>query len=88
MIGRWLIYAEVNRGVLPRSDHSLGWKSALVNLAGSAAFGVSAIAARYLSTTGMSADIALINVSTFFGAACFFVGAAMLPAEARTETAG
>ena len=48
LVASWLAYAEVNRGVLPRSDRSVGWSIAALNLLGSVAFGVAAVAARYL----------------------------------------
>lgn len=77
--------AEVNRGVLPRSDRSVGWRIASVNLVGSVAFGASAVAARYLTTTGEVANISLVNAGTFLGAIGFFVGAALLPVESAEQ---
>ena len=52
LVASWFAYAEVNRGVLPRSDRSIGWRIAALNMLGSIAFGVSAIAARYLRVDG------------------------------------
>ncbi|MBK9558021.1 MAG: hypothetical protein IPO44_00030 [Candidatus Microthrix sp.] len=49
---------------------------------GSIAFGVSAVAARYLPTSGQPANIALVNASTFVGALCFLGGSMLLPVEA------
>ncbi|MBI2706605.1 MAG: hypothetical protein HYX32_15130 [Actinobacteria bacterium] len=48
---------------------------------------MSAIAARYLRTTGEPANIALVNLGTFLGAVCFFVGAALLPVESAQRAA-
>ncbi|MDN5766302.1 MAG: YrhK family protein [Humibacillus sp.] len=88
LVASVLAYAEVNRGVLPRSDHSVGWRIAALNLFGSVAFGVAAIAARYLPTTGQTANIALVNLGTFVGAIAFLVGAVLLPVESsRAEAA-
>lgn len=88
LVASVLAYAEVNRGVLPRSDHSVGWRIAALNLFGSLAFGVAAIAARYLPTTGQTANIALVNLGTFVGAIAFLVGAVLLPVESsRAEAA-
>ena len=42
----------MNRGVLPRSDRSVGWRIAALNMLGSIAFGVSAVAARYVRVHG------------------------------------
>ena len=52
LVASWFAYAEVNRGVLPRSDRSVGWRIAALNMLGSIAFGVSAVAARYVPSTG------------------------------------
>ena len=57
-----------------------GWIAKL-NLLGSVAFGVSAAAAVILPTTDEVADIRLVNLGTFVGAVCFFVGAALLLPE-------
>ena len=84
-LGAWLAYAEVNRGVLPRPDRSWGWSVAALNLLGSIAFGVSAVAARYVGTTGNVANLELVNLGTFVGAVCFLVGAALLPVESARD---
>lgn len=85
LVASWLAYSEVNRGVLPRSDRSVGWRIAALNMAGSVAFGVAAVAARYLPTTGELANIALVNLGTFVGAVCFLVGAVLLPVESAVD---
>ena len=87
LVASWLCYAEVNAGVRPRPDGSTGWRIAAINLAGSGAFGVAAIAARYLRTTGEPANITLVNLGTFAGAVCFFLGALLLPVESARERA-
>lgn len=86
LVASWFAYTEVNGRLSPRPDGSVGWRIGALNMAGSIAFGVSAIAARYLSTTGEPANIALVNLGTFVGAVCFFVGAALLPVESAKET--
>jgi hypothetical protein len=85
LVASWLAYAEVNRGILPRSDRSVGWSIAALNLAGSVAFGVAAVAARYLRPTGELANLSLVNLGTFLGAVCFLVGAVLLPVESSRE---
>ncbi len=85
LIASWLAYAEVNVGVWPRSDHSVGWRISALNLAGSIAFGVAAIAARYLPTTGEPANITMVNLATFVGGLCFLAGAALLPIESAED---
>ncbi|MGY4642665.1 hypothetical protein [Cellulomonas sp. URHB0016] len=85
LVASWLAYTEVNRGALPRPDRSVGWWVAAVNLAGSVLFGVAAVGARYLRSTGELADVALVNVGTFLGAVGFLVGAALLPVESARD---
>ena len=58
-----------------------------LNLAGSVAFGAAAIGARYLRTDGEIANIELVNLGTFLGAVCFFVGAALLPVDSARSAA-
>lgn len=53
-----------------------------LNLGGSIAFGAAAVAARLLITDGEPANISLVNLGTFVGAVCFFVGAVLLPVDA------
>lgn len=81
LVASWLAYAALNRGIRPRSDHSVGWRIAAVNLLGSIAFGASAIAARIEPSTGEMADIPVANLGTFAGAVCFLLGAALLPVQ-------
>ena len=85
LIASWLAYTEVNPGVRPRSDRSIGWRICMVNLIGSIAFGAAAVAARYLPSTGEPANVALVNSGTFVGAICFLAGAALLPVESAQD---
>jgi hypothetical protein len=87
LVASWLAYAEVNRGLLPRSDRSVGWGIAALNLLGSVAFGAAAVAARYVGGTGEPANIALVNFGTGLGALCFLVGAILLPVESARDKA-
>jgi hypothetical protein len=87
LVASWFAYSEVNRGVLPRSDRSVGWRIAALNMMGSVAFGVAAVAARYLRSTGELANLALVNLGTFLGAVCFLLGAALLPVESAKDRA-
>ncbi|MBK6970058.1 MAG: YrhK family protein [Candidatus Microthrix sp.] len=82
LVASGLAFVEVNAGLMPRPDGSTGWRIAALNMVGSIAFGVSAVAARYLPTSGQSANIALVNASTFVGALCFLAGSMLLPVEA------
>jgi hypothetical protein len=59
----------------------LPWWIVWLNMLGSVAFMVSAIASFVLPSTNTLIDLPLANAGTFLGAACFLIGAAlMLPA--------
>lgn len=61
------------------------WKIGVVNLLGSIAFGIAAIAAFGRPATGDLVDDRLANTGTAAGAICFFVGAVLLALEGRAE---
>jgi hypothetical protein len=86
LVASWLAYSEVAPKFWSRPEITLGWAISALNLAGSVAFGLAAIGARYLTTTGEPANIALVNLGTFAGAVCFFIGAALLPVESARES--
>ena len=87
LVASWLAYSEVNRGVLPRSDGSVGWWITGVNMVGSIAFGIAAVASRYVRSSGEIANVALVNAGTFVGALCFLAGAVLLPVESARDRA-
>lgn len=91
LVASWLAYVEVSPRIWHRPRGDLGWTIAALNLGGSVAFGLAAIGARYLTTTGEPANISLVNLGTFVGAVCFFVAAELLPVESakgRAEPTG
>ncbi|MEU1970470.1 hypothetical protein ABZ477_02340 [Microbacterium sp. NPDC019599] len=53
------------------------WRGTWLNMAGSVAFGISAIGAYVVPATGDFVDVRWINLGTFLGAVCFFVAAAL-----------
>ena len=55
-----------------------------MNLVGSVAFGVSAVAS-YVTSSGQLLSLALTNLGTFVGALCFLVGAILLLPERTLE---
>lgn len=61
------------------------WKIGVVNLLGSVAFGIAAIAAFDRPATGDLVDDRLANTGTAAGAVCFFIGAVLLALEGRAE---
>jgi hypothetical protein len=54
------------------------WRMAAINLAGCMLFGVSAIGAYIVPSTGSELDLALANWGTSLGALCFLIGAVMV----------
>ena len=70
--------AEAQDGIRRGWRPSLESAIAMINLVGSLAFGVSAVAAFIDPTDGELLDAAAANAFTFLGAVCFFVGAFML----------
>lgn len=69
-----LAYLAVRR----LSHRATDWRIAVVNLAGSVAFGISAIAGYVVPSTGTALDLAAANAWTSIGALCFLVGALLL----------
>jgi hypothetical protein len=57
------------------TGHGQTWWIAFTGLLGSVAFGISAIAAVVLPTTGEPLNISIVNATTFVGAVFFFAGA-------------
>ena len=77
-------YAVVAGGLLRRTPHTLEGVVAGVNLAGCVAFGVSAVAAYVVPTTGSAVNVTVVNAATSLGALGFLVGALLLlPLGAR-----
>ena len=73
LIASWLAYS-VRRHARPSTD----WWIAALNLAGSVAFGISAVAAFIVPSTGTELDLAAANWTTSLGAACFLAGAVLM----------
>jgi hypothetical protein len=73
LVSGFLAYAAVRR-----QRRALPWWIALVNLAGCAAFGISAIAGYVVHSTGDALDLAAANSWTSLGALCFLVGSVLL----------
>lgn len=65
--------------------NKISWWIAILNLVGSIAFGISAIGAYVLPSTGLPKNEVIVNLSTFIGAICFFVGGLLLLPERTKE---
>lgn len=87
LVASWFAFSEVTPRLFHWQVRTIGWWISALNLLGSIAFGVSAVASRYLTTTEEAANITLVNLGTFLGAVCFFVGAALLPVESARGNA-
>ena len=87
LVASWLAYAEAGHGWLSWRPHDLGWSIAALNLGGSIFFGLSAIGAYVIPSTGELLSAALANAGTFVGAIGFLIGAALLLPEASRPPA-
>ncbi len=85
LVASGLAWFEVSHGWVSWSPSSLSWWITALNLLGSIAFGVSAVASYIIPATGQVWHVELSNLGTFVGAVCFLVGALLLLPE---RTAG
>jgi hypothetical protein len=86
LVASWLAFAEAGHRWISWRPHDLGWTIAALNLAGSIFFGLSAIGAILVPSTGELLSAALANGGTFLGAIGFLVGAALLLPESAPAT--
>lgn len=84
LVASGLAWFEVSHGWWSWRLRSISWRIAALNLAGSIAFGVSAVASKIVTTTGEPRNIMLVNLGTAVGGVCFFAGALFLLPE-RTQ---
>jgi len=82
LVASWLAYS-----VRRHARHDGDWWIAVVNLAGSVAFGISAIAAFIVPSTGTELDLAAANWTTSLGAAGFLAGALLMMRSQGSEVA-
>jgi len=69
---------DARRGSVAGGPRSRAWTIALVNLAGSVAFGISAVAAFVVPSSGELRNAQLSNLGTLLGALCFLAGAILM----------
>ena len=87
LVASALAWFEVCHGWAGWRPRSWSWWITLLNLIGSVAFGVSAVAGYINPATGQLHNAERSNLGTFIGAVCFLAGALLLLPE-RTEEAG
>lgn len=80
LVSSWLAWGEACHGRFAWRPGDISWWITLLNLVGSVAFGVSAIAS-YVKPNGELVSLALTNLGTFVGAICFLVGGLLLLPE-------
>lgn len=83
LVSSWLAWAEECHAAFAWRPRELSWWITFLNLAGSIAFGVSAVAS-YVKPNGQLVSVALTNLGTFVGAVCFLIGGVLLLPE-RTQ---
>jgi hypothetical protein len=74
------LYA-LGRGWVPWFPRVRSWWIAAINMAGSIAFGISAVASYVIVSSDVLRDAERANLGTFIGAVCFLVGALLLLPE-------
>jgi hypothetical protein len=72
-----LALMDARRGIVAGQPKPVGWKIGIINLLGSVAFGVSAVAA-YVVPSGSVWNAEVSNLGTLVGAVCFLIGAILL----------
>jgi len=77
----YLAWIEVGNGFWSLKPSNISWRIVALNLIGSIAFGVSAIASYVSPSTGLPISLTLTSLGTFTGAICFFLGAVFLLPE-------
>jgi hypothetical protein len=82
LISSELAFAEVCHRWLSFRDRTLSWWIGALNLLGSVAFGVSAVASLIEPDTGEALSTRISNSGTAIGGICFLVGAILLIPEA------
>jgi hypothetical protein len=85
LVSSLLAFANTEHRWLSWRPHDLDWWIAALNLLGSLAFGVSAVASFVTPSTGLIAHGSLANVGTALGALCFLTAAVQLVPQAERQ---
>jgi len=83
LVASYLAWAEICHSAGRLRVNDVSWWIGIVNLAGSILFGLSAVGARIVLSTGAERNASLVNFGTFWGAVGFLIGALLLIPEAR-----
>ncbi len=86
LISSAMAFSLVRHQAASVEGYRAAWWEGAVNLAGSVAFGLSAIAAVVLPTTGEPLNLAVVNAGTFIGALCFLAGAILVLRTVRPSS--
>jgi hypothetical protein len=78
LVSGLMAYAATCGGLFRRPPHTRPGAIAAWNLLGCVAFGISAVGAFLVPSSGDVIDLAAANIGTSFGALCFLVGALLL----------
>jgi hypothetical protein len=85
LVSSLLAFANAEHRWLSWRPHDLDWWIAALNLVGSIAFGVSALASFVSPFTGLVLHGDLANLGTALGALCFLIGAVLLVPQAERQ---
>ncbi|MFF2246562.1 hypothetical protein ACFVTM_20595 [Arthrobacter sp. NPDC058130] len=76
---------DAGRGAIAGRPKPRTWKIGVINVLGSVAFGISAVAAFVIPSSGDVWNAELSNLGTFVGALCFLTGAILMLSPESTE---
>jgi hypothetical protein len=85
LVASGLALIDARRGVTAGQPKPMEWRIGIVNLLGSVAFGVSAVAA-YVLPSGSVRIAEVSNLGTLVGAVCFLIGAILLLEPSKVHT--
>jgi hypothetical protein len=81
LVASGLAWFEAGHAWWSWSPENLSWRITALNLLGSIAFGLSAVASKVVPSSDQVRSVALMNLGTFVGAICFLIGAVLLLPE-------
>ena len=88
LVSSALAWYEVCHGWIAWRPRSWSWWITLLNLVGSIAFGISAVAGYINPVTGQVQNAGRADTQTLIGGVCFFIGAVLMLPERAQEAGG